>query len=161
MKKKNARLLVIPLLLLCSLFFECSDIPPPLEWPPIRQETRPWTRWWWMGSVVNEKDLTAAMESYHQAGLGGLEITPIYGVRGYEDQCINFLSPRWVEMLRYTLAEADRIGLGIDMATGTGWPFGGPMVSAQDACKNVTCKTYSLNEGQTPDSTIQLTQEPL
>src|SRR6185503_11891652 len=31
--------------------------------------------------------------------------------------------------LAYTASEARRLGLGVDMATGTGWPFGGPEVS--------------------------------
>jgi hypothetical protein len=26
------------------------------SWPPITRETKPWTRWWWMGSAVDEKD---------------------------------------------------------------------------------------------------------
>jgi hypothetical protein len=114
-----------------------------------------------MGSSVNKKDLRADMESYRDAGLGGLEITPIYGVRGYEDQFIDYLSPRWVDMLSFTLSEAERLGLGIDMATGTGWPFGGPMVTAQDACKYVALKTWSLTGGQAADFTIEYIQEPV
>ena len=35
-------------------------------------------------------------------------------------------------MLEHTASEAARLGLGVDMATGTGWPFGGPSVSAAD-----------------------------
>ena len=37
------------------------------------------------------------MQLYQQAGLGGLEITPIYGVKGAEDKFIDFLSsPMWL-----------------------------------------------------------------
>ena len=64
-----------------------------------------------------------------RAGIGGVEITPIYGARGYESRAIEFLSPRWIEMLEFTAREAQRLGMGVDMATGTGWPFGGPEVS--------------------------------
>jgi len=49
----------------------------------------PWARWWWQGSAVNKKDLKANMQDYQAAGLGGLEITPIYGVYGYEKQFIH------------------------------------------------------------------------
>ena len=35
-------------------------------------------------------------------------------------------------MLEHTAREAQRLGLGVDMATGTGWPFGGPEVSAAE-----------------------------
>lgn len=130
-----------------------------VKWPAITQQTKPWTRWWWQGSAVDKQGLTAAMQLYQQAGLGGLEITPIYGVKGAEDKFIDFLSPRWVEMLQHTLAEAKRLGLGIDMATGTGWPFGGPWVTETDACKYIVPKIYELNGGEQLSDTIQYRQE--
>lgn len=130
-----------------------------VKWPAITQQTKPWTRWWWQGSAVDKPGLTAAMQLYQQAGLGGLEITPIYGVKGAEDKFIDFLSPRWVEMLQHTLTEAKRLGLGIDMATGTGWPFGGPWVTETDACKYIVPKVYELNGGEQLTDTIQYRQE--
>ena len=99
-------------------------------WPAITQSAKPWTRWWWPGSAVDRAQLTAQLEAIAAAGIGGVEITPIYGARGSEARYIDFLSPRWMEMLEHTTREAARLGLGVDMATGTGWPFGGPWVSA-------------------------------
>ncbi|MGD8787548.1 MAG: glycosyl hydrolase, partial [Phycisphaerales bacterium] len=132
-----------------------------LRWPDITNQTRPWSRWWWMGSIVNEDDLTTEMEKYAQAGLGGLEITPIYGVKGYEDQFIDYLTPNWMEMLVYTLEEAERLDMGIDMATGNGWPFGGQWIGANDACKNAVYKTYTLSEGQSLDEPVNYIQRPM
>ncbi len=132
-----------------------------LSWPTITRECRPWSRWWWMGSIVNKKDLTIEMEKYSEAGLGGLEITPIYGVRDYEDRFINYLSPTWMEMLVHTLREADRLGMGIDMATGNGWPFGGPWVGADDACKNVVHKTFAVKGGESLDEPVTYVQRPM
>jgi hypothetical protein len=148
-------------LLLLSTYNSFAQEPLKLSWPEITNETKPWTRWWWMGSAVNTPDLTVAMEEYKKAGLGGLEITPIYGVKGYEDQFIPYLSPDWIEMLQYTLDEADRLGLGVDMATGTGWPFGGPWVTPELACKNMVCKTFTLKAGETLHEPVSLMQEPL
>ncbi|WP_114781770.1 glycosyl hydrolase [Botryobacter ruber] len=130
-------------------------------WPAITQEAKPWTRWWWMGSAVNEKDLTWLMEQYQQAGLGGVEITPIYGVKGTEDQFINFLSPKWMDMLQHTLKEGERLNMGVDMAQASGWPFGGPWVSPEDACKYVAHKTYTLKGGESLKEPVQFIQEPL
>ncbi len=136
-----------------------------LDWPPVTKQntsqTKAWTRWWWHGSAVNKRDLTAQMEKYAKAGLGGLEITPIYGVRGAEDRFINFLSPQWMEMLEHTLKEADRLGLGVDLATGTGWPFGGPWVGSEDACKDFLYRTYNLKSGERLSEPITFTQKPL
>jgi len=119
-----------------------------LEWPEISQEARPWSRWWWQGSSVTKAGITAELEAYQKAGLGGLELTPIYGLIGKEDQFIDYLSSEWMELLEYTLQEAGRLGLGIDMATCAGWPFGGPWVSAEDACKYMTHKKYELKGGE-------------
>jgi hypothetical protein len=115
---------------LLSTAAAAGDNAPP--WPAITQSAKPWTRWWWPGSAVEPAQLTAQLEAIAAAGIGGVEITPIYGARGAEARYIDFLSPRWIEMLDHTTREAKRLGLGVDMATGTGWPFGGPTVGAAD-----------------------------
>ena len=49
-------------------------------WPEIRTTNRPGTYWWWMGSAVDEKNITYNLENLQQAGIGGVTIVPIYGV---------------------------------------------------------------------------------
>jgi hypothetical protein len=98
---------------------------------------KPWTRWWWLGSGVDEKNLTRQLEDFARAGIGGVEICPIYGARGYEDRDIDFLSPRWTAMLAHTSRECQRLGLGLDLTTGTGWPFGGPWVTPENASRSL------------------------
>ncbi|MBP6023409.1 MAG: glycoside hydrolase family 2 protein [Ferruginibacter sp.] len=144
--------------LFCAVLF-FVNVNAQIKWPAITQQTKPWTRWWWEGSAVDKQNLTWAMQQYQQVGLGGLEITPIYGVKGTEDKFIDFLSPKWVEMLQHSLTEGKRLGLGIDMATGTGWPFGGPWVEDKDAAKYVAYKAYTLNGGEMLKDTIQYRQE--
>jgi hypothetical protein len=104
-----------------------------LAWPEVKREHKPWTRWWWMGSAVDKENLTRELTEFAAAGLGGVEITPIYGAKGYEDRFIDFLSPKYIEMLAHTAAEGKRLGIAIDMATGTGWPFGGSFTPPEDA----------------------------
>ncbi len=104
----------------------------PVVWPEVTQSAKPWTRWWWPGNAVEPAGLRGQLERFAAAGLGGVEITPIYGARGAESRNVEFLSPRWVELLGDATREAARLGLGVDMATGTGWPFGGPSVSVED-----------------------------
>lgn len=106
-------------------------------WPEETATSRPWTRWWWPGSAVDEEGLTYQLEALANAGLGGVEITPIYGARGREEDYVEFLSPRWVELLAHAADEARRLGLRVDMATGTGWPFGGPGVTPEHAAKRL------------------------
>src|SRR5437773_1618436 len=73
--------------------------PDPLAWPARTAQQQPWTRWWWLGSAVDRENLTRSLEEFKEAGIGGVEICPIYGAKGYEDKFIDFLSPKWMEML--------------------------------------------------------------
>lgn len=149
------------LFLVLTVLLFAFTIQAQIKWPAITQTTKPWTRWWWIGNAVNAKDLTGNMEKYKAAGLGGVEITPIYGVAGYEDQFIDYLSPKWMQMLGHTLREGKRLHLGIDMATGTGWPFGGgPLIGADEACKDFTYKKWNVNGGEGLKEAVSFTQEP-
>jgi hypothetical protein len=132
-----------------------------LEWPPVTRETRPWTRWWWLGNSVEKGALTSSLEAYRDAGLGGVEITPIYGVAGHEDRFLPYLSPAWLDHLRHTLVEARRLDLGVDMATGTGWPFGGPWIGRELAPRTLAHKSYSVAGGQRLTEPVRFRQEPL
>lgn len=149
------------LLMEAFLFFACEEsAPAQTDWPSVTRENKPWTRWWWHGSAVTKDNITNELEAFKKVGLGGVEITPIYGVFGKEDSFIDYLSPQWMEMLEHTLREAERLDLGVDMATGTGWPFGGPWVSSDDACKNVVYKTYQLKGGESLKAPVFYEQEP-
>ena len=121
-----------------------ADENPALGWPEITRENKPWTRWWWPGSAVDRPNLTRQLEQFAAAGLGGVEVTPIYGAKGDEARYIDYLSPQWVAMLEHTGREAQRLNLGLDMATGTGWPFGGPSVTPADANTKAVLKNGKI-----------------
>lgn len=105
-------------------------VPPAVQVDAVT--ARPWVRWWWPGSAVDRTGITTQLEAFAAAGVGGVEITPIYGARGAEDRYLDFLSAEWIEAVAFTTQEARRLGLRVDMATGTGWPFGGPWVEPAD-----------------------------
>ena len=114
------------------------------KWPAATRQSKPWTFWWWMGSAANERDITAQMESFQKAGLGGVHIIPIYGVKGYEKAFLPFLSKDWLAMMQHTVREGQRLGLGVDMTTGTGWPFGGPTVTPDLAARTMTVQDNKI-----------------
>ena len=116
-----------------------ADFPAdPAGWPAVTATNKPWTRWWWLGSAVDKPNLSRQLEDFASNGLGGVEICPIYGALGTEARDLQFLSPPWMAMLAHTTTEAKRLGLGVDMTTGTGWPFGGPQVSPDIASAGLT-----------------------
>jgi hypothetical protein len=121
-------------------------------WPGIKKESRPWTRWWWMGSAVDDKNIGRQLQAYARAGLGGVEIAPIYGAIGHEGRYLEFLSPAWMNMLEATVQQAQDLNMGVDMTQGTGWPFGGPQVKPEYAAAKLFIQTYALKGGETlPD----------
>ncbi len=115
------------------------------KWPQQTVECKPWTRWWWFGNAVDEKNLTYNIEKLGEAGIGGVEITPIYGVKGYEDKYIPYLSPKWMNMLAYTHGEIEKWGMQVDMNNGTGWPFGGPDVTLDNAACKAIFQEYRVS----------------
>lgn len=108
---------------------------------------KPWAYWWWPGSGVTEKGITFNLESFAKAGFGGLHIIPIYGAKGAESLFQPYLSPGWQSKFYFTLQEAKRLGLGIDMTLGTGWPLGGPKISSNEAAKAYQILTIPLSAG--------------
>ena len=53
-----------------------------------------------------------------------------------------------MEMLRYTQQQCERNGIELDMATGTGWPFGGPWVPLKEsACRAIFVEKTIDKEG--------------
>ena len=107
-------------------------------WPLTWQEAKPGTRWWWLGSAVDRKNLEWNLQEYAKAGIGAVEITPLYGVKGNEKNERPFLSASWMEALKDVEDIAGKNGIEVDMNCGTGWPFGGPLVPLEEAaCKAV------------------------
>lgn len=117
----------------------CSVI---ASWPAITRLARPWTRWWWFGSAIDEAEITRQLEALRAAGFGGVEINPIYAVEHSEIAPVALLSPRWIALLRHALREAHRLDLGVDLLCGSGWPLGGPWVDPADAAWRLTARWF-------------------
>jgi hypothetical protein len=125
-------------------------------WPNSSNINQPWARWWWMGSAVDKPNLKKSLLDFHNAGIGGVEITPIYGVKGEENNFIDYLSPKWLEMLDYTIHISDSLHMQVDMVLGTGWPYGGSHVTLQNAATKLIIEKYQLKKNETIDKNIVL-----
>ncbi len=150
------RYTIITVLLFASTLGALTQSAKITNWPVITTQCKPWTRWWWMGSAVDEKGLTYNLEAMSNAGMGGVEITPIYGVKGKESGYIDYLTAQWMKMLRHTESEAQRLNMTVDMNMGTGWPFGGPEVTMEDAAANAIFQEYLIKGGDSPTEKIMV-----
>jgi len=107
-------------------------------WPVPTAEMKPWVYNWWMGSAVDAAGLERQCAEMAAKGFGGFHVIPIYGAKGgYEKRWRELLSPDWIEAWNLAARTARRHGLGIDLTMGSGWCFGGPWVSTNDAASSL------------------------
>ena len=119
------------------------------DWYSPTVENKPFVRWWWHGSAVDKEGLTYNLEEFARAGIGGYEVTPIYGVQGNEANDIDYLSPEWMEMYKFLVSESERLGLECDLNNGTGWPFGGPQITSSLAAQKMELTPDGIKSVQT------------
>jgi len=144
---------IIHTVLYCLLAFPAFS---QTQWPLVTQSSRPWTRWWWMGSGVDAKNINSLLKTYSLAGIGGVDIVPIYGAKGFEHRYISYLSPQWMGLLDTTVAIATKLNMGVDASVGTGWPIGGPQVTLNDAATKLVIQQYKIKADQNLSEKIRI-----
>ncbi len=130
------------------------------SWPEAGTETKAGVRWWWLGSALSEADMQWSLRQYAQAGIGTVEITPIYGVQGNEANELSFLSPPWMRMLQAVEDEARERGILVDMNCGTGWPFGGPTTLIEEAACKAVFLVDTVLAGHAPVRQLDSREQP-
>ena len=98
--------------------------------PP--DDSRIMMRWWWFGPAVTKSELEREMHLMKDAGIGGVEVQPVYPL-SLDDETLGiktlpFLSDDFLDALHFTSEKARELGLRFDLTLGSGWPFGGPTV---------------------------------
>ncbi len=139
--------------IICQLSFSPAGAQ---SWPTVTPEAKPGTRWWWLGSAVDKENLKWNLAEYGKHGIGAIEITPLYGVQGNQEKNIPYLSDKWMSMLQYTMTQAERNGIEVDMATGTGWPFGGPWVPLEESASKMMFVDSIISQEAAKNITLTL-----
>lgn len=137
-----------------------ADTAGALTWPRFDRETRPWTRWWWLGSAVTEDGLRTELDRLADSGFGGVEIQPIYEAQGYEDRIRPYLGEEWLAALDTTLRHAAGRDLGVDLTSGSGWTFGGPWVSVPQSAGRALVEHWELQGGQRLEVEVKTIHPP-
>jgi len=96
--------------------------------PP--DSARPWTFWFWLGGNITSNGITADLEAMKRVGIGGVVIMDVD--QGTPKGPVPFLSPQWVNLFKHTCAEAQRLGLQVNMNNDDGWSgSGGPWITPE------------------------------
>ncbi len=120
-------------------------------------------RWWWYGPSVVKPELAKELETMRGAGIGGVEIQPVYPlvldnqIKGVTN--FPYLSPEFLSDVSYANQKARELGLRVSMTLGSGWPYGGPKTTValsagrlkviSVAVHNSTAPTPALADGDT------------
>jgi hypothetical protein len=103
---------------------------------------RPFVRWWWNGSRVDEAEITRELEIMRRAGIGGVEINTIGMPPVPAEQLSRFparpwLSPAWLAALGEASRQARSRDMQVDLLVGSGWPFGGRFLARDEQIQRV------------------------
>ncbi len=119
-----------------------------VSWPEPTSESKPWTRWWWMGNAVDSINIISELREMAAAGIGGVELSSMYGVRGEEKRYIEYLSPEFAGILKFTIYQAQRLGMGVDIPPGAGWACGGPYVPEEKGLLTLRIHKYEMHANE-------------
>ncbi len=114
-------------------------------------EAKPWTFWYWMDGVVSKAGITADLEAMKHAGLGGTYLMPIKGIHegAQYDGKAQQLTPEWWEMVRFSMEEADRLGLKLGMHICDGFALaGGPWITPKESMQKVVWSDTIVDGGK-------------
>ena len=94
-------------------------------------------RWWWFGPSVTKSEIEREMRLMKEGGIGGFEVQPVYPLAldsaSSGIKTLPFLSDEFIDALRFTSEKARELGLRFDLTLGSGWPYGGPQVTVNEA----------------------------
>jgi alpha-L-rhamnosidase len=103
--------------------------------PP--NQARPMVRWWWFGPAVVKPEILRELEQMKANGIQGAELAFVYPevlddpAKGLKN--LSFLSPKMLDDIAYAQSEGRKLGLRIDVTLCSGWPYGAPHITLEEA----------------------------
>jgi alpha-L-rhamnosidase len=119
-------------------------------------------RWWWFGTAVEKPEILRELQQMKADGIGGVELAFVYPqvlddpAKGLVNQ--PFVGPDMLDDVRYAQAEARRLGLRIDVTLGSGWPYGGPATTLDEAAHKLRVLEIPLPANGTTLPKIKLAE---
>lgn len=113
-----------------TIFDPSSFQNPPLNYGPF-------TRWWWPGNDVTKEEIKREIQLFASNHFGGVEIQPFSLVfptkgQGRSERIMSYDTPAYYENIKYTLQEAEKASITVDLTNGSGWPPGGSHILKED-----------------------------
>ncbi|MHB1036825.1 MAG: glycosyl hydrolase [Pirellulales bacterium] len=102
--------------------------------PP--QAARPWVYWFWLNGNITREGITADLEAMKRVGVGGVLIMEVD--QGAPLGPMAFMGPEWRKLFQHVVAEANRLGLEVNMNNDAGWNgSGGPWIKPEQSMQKI------------------------
>src|ERR1017187_581150 len=119
--------------------------------PP--QSAKPWVYWFWLDGNITREGITADLEAMRRVGIGGVLIMEVD--QGTPKGPARFASPQWRTLFEFMLAEANRLGLKVNMNNDAGWcGSGGPWITPALSMQKLVATNVSVTGPQVFDGTL-------
>ena len=154
---RSARLLAALATLAAALPATAADSPsdatldalaPGFQSPP--PAARPWVYWFWNNGNVTSNGITADLEAMRRAGIGGVLIMDVVERFAPPRGTAEFMNPEWQNLFEFSVQEAGRLGLEINMANGPGWcGSSGPWITPELSMQMLVSTNLTVTGPQT------------
>jgi len=121
---------------------------------------KPMVRWWWFGAAVTKPEIKNELQQMKADGIGGAELAFVYPevlddpAKGVKN--LPFLSKEMLEAVTYAQDEGRKLGLRIDVTLCSGWPYGGPDTTLDEASTRLKVLEFALPPGQNDPPMVKL-----
>ena len=146
------RRLKLALLAACALLplapARADDLADQFRDPPNSARPRVW--WHWMNGNITKDGIAKDLAWMQAVGIGGVHVFDVNLMTPQiVDKRLVYMTPEWKDAFRFAVAEADRRGMELAVASSPGWSeTGGPWVPPADALKKLVWSQVRLAPGQ-------------
>lgn len=126
-----------------------------VDFSNVPNSARPWVYYWWLKGNVTKELITRDLEAMKAKGIGGFLLFDSRAYHdGYYDGIIPvplhiklaFMSPQWLEMVHFTMQEAERLGLKMSVnIANSGGALRGPWDFEEQGPKKLIWTAVSFN----------------
>lgn len=121
---------------------------------------RPWVYWFWINSNISREGITADLESFREAGIGGVLWMEVSGPWWAPEGDVEPLSPRWHEAMQWAIRECRRLGLEFDLSVDFGYGSGGPHITPELSMQQLVWSEKEVEGGRPVDLVLEKAQVP-
>jgi len=97
-----------------------------------------------MNGNITKEGITVDLEAMKRVGVGGVQL--FNTTNTIPEGPVPYLSPQWLELVRFANAEAERLGLSFVMMNGAGWSnSGGPWIKPEESMQMLAWTDFRVS----------------